>query len=268
MEEKINKLKHTLKGMGSVLIAYSGGVDSTFLLRVAKDTLKDKVLAVTATSLTYPGQELEEAKKLAGMIGAGHIVVKTNELDDPEFTSNSPQRCYYCKRELFSLLGKIAKENGIKQIVDGSNADDVRDFRPGMRAAGEFGVSSPLKEAGLTKSEIRILSRKMGLPTWNKPSLACLSSRFPYGTRINEKDLLKIAQGEDFLRKLGFSQIRVRHHKDTARIEVLAEQVPGLFEGKNREKIVEKFKQLGYTYVTVDLEGYRSGSMNEVLRRK
>jgi len=268
MEERLGKLKDILKEMKSVLIAYSGGVDSTFLLKVAKDTLKNKVVAVTATSLTYPMEEFEEAKKLAKMIGVKHIVVETNELEDPEFTSNSPQRCYYCKKELFSLLKKIAKENSIEQIADGSNADDVQDFRPGIQAACEFGVRSPLKEAGLTKSEIRLLSKKMGLPTWSKPSFACLSSRFPYGMRINKKDLLKVAEGERFLRKLGFSQVRVRHYEDTARIEVLHSEMPKLFEDGVKEKIVEKFKQLDYTYITIDLEGYRTGSMNEVLKRK
>lgn len=268
MEEKIKKLKEILRQMSSVVVAYSGGVDSTFLLKVAMDTLKDKAVAVTATSLTYPKGELEEAKKLTGMLGAKHILVKTNELKDPEFTDNSPQRCYYCKKELFSILRKIARENGIEQIVEASNADDAQDFRPGMQAAGKFGVRSPLKEAGLTKNEIRMLSKRVGLPTWNKPSFACLSSRFPYGMRINKEDLLTIAKGEQFLKQLGISQLRVRHYKHTVRIEVLPEQIPTLFEDKIREKVIKKFKQLGYTYITVDLEGYRSGSMNEVLNRK
>lgn len=265
MEEKVKKLKEIIKKMESVLVAFSGGVDSTFLLKFAKDTLKEKVMAVTAVSPTYPEEELNEAKKIARMLGVKHILVETKELENPEFTRNSPWRCYWCKRELFSVLNKIAQANNIKQVIDASNWDDLKDFRPGMQAAREMGINSPLKEAGLTKAEIRILSKKMGLPTWNKPSLACLSSRIPYGMKIKREDVEKIAKGESFLKKLGFHQVRVRHYKDTARIEVLPEEIPRLLKNENREKIVKKFKNLGYIYVTIDLEGYRSGSMNEVL---
>ena len=268
MEEKVQKLKNILKKMGSVMVAYSGGVDSTLLLKFAKDILKDNVIAVTATSLTYPKEELEEAKKLARMLKVKHILVKTKEFENPEFANNSPNRCYYCKRELFSVLKKLATENNIEQVIEASNSDDVKDFRPGLQAAKEFGIRSPLMEAGLTKNEIRTLSRKMGLPTWNKPSFACLSSRFPYGMRINKEDLERVDEAERFIRNLGVSQVRVRHYKDTARIEVLPEDIPKLTEGKTREKIVKKFKKLSYTYITVDLEGYRTGSMNEVLKEK
>jgi len=268
MEEKLKRLKDILKEMGSVLIAYSGGVDSTFLLKVARDALGEKVMAVTALSPTYPREEAEEAKKITGELGVKHLLIETRELEDPNFTSNPPQRCYYCKKELFSRLKELAKEKGLAWVADGSNSDDTGDFRPGMQAARELEIRSPLREAGLTKAEIREWSKKMGLPTWKKPSFACLASRFPYGMRINEKDLKRVSEGERFLRNLGISQVRVRHYKDTVRIEVRYEELPRLLENHYREKVIKKFKQLGYTYITVDLEGYRSGSMNEVLRNR
>lgn len=268
MEEKLKKLKGILKEMGSVLIAYSGGVDSTFLLKVARDVLGEKVMAVTALSPTYPREETGEAKKIARELEVKHLLIETRELEDPNFSSNPPGRCYYCKKELFFQLKELAKEKGFFWVADGSNLDDTGDFRPGMQAARELEIRSPLKEAGLTKAEIRELSRRMGLPTWKKPSSACLASRFPYGMRIKEEDLKRVDEGERFLRNLGISQVRVRHYKDTARIEVNPEELTRLVENHCREKVVKKFKQLGYTYITVDLEGYRSGSMNEVLKNR
>ncbi len=268
MKEKMEKLKDILKEMKSVLVAYSGGVDSSFLLKTARDTLKEKVVAVTATSLIYPKQELEEAEKTAKTLGVKHILIETKGLENAKFVENCPKRCYYCKKELFSMLKKLAREKNIEQVIDGSNLDDLKDFRPGMQAIKELEIKSPLREAGLTKDDIRILSREMGLLTWNKPSLACLSSRFPYGIKINKKDLIKIDEAELFLKKLGIAQVRVRHYQDTAKIEVLPEDISRLSENNTRKKIIRKFKQLGYIYVTLDLEGYRSGSMNEVLKKK
>ena len=268
MEKKLRKIENILRQMKSVLVAYSGGVDSSFLLKVAKDTLKENVIAVTAVSLTYPARELEEAKKIARALEEKHILIETGELENPQFTSNPPERCYFCKSELFSRLKKIAKEKNIEHVIDGSNADDLRDVRPGMKAAKELGIRSPLQEAKLTKKEIRTLSKQLELCTWDKPSFACLSSRFPYGTKINEKDLVRVAAAEDFLKNLGISQVRVRHYNDTVRIEALPEDIPKFFESEVRQRILREFKELGYTYVTVDLQGYRSGSMNEVLQRK
>ena len=262
---KLESLKSILTGMERVLIAYSGGVDSTFLLKVASKLLKDKAIAVTASSGIYPSREIEEAKKNANMLGVRHVVINTNELDEEKFVSNPPERCYYCKKELFSKLFELAEQYGLNYVIDGSNYGDRNDFRPGMKAASELGVRSPLSEAMLTKAEIRTLSKEMNLPTWDKPPQPCLSTRFPYGTRITREKLSRVEHAEDFLAGFGIRQLRVRDHGDIARIEVRKEDMNIFLDGDVSKKIVERFKELGYIYVTLDIEGYRTGSMNEPL---
>ncbi|MBT9163792.1 MAG: tRNA(Ile)-lysidine synthase [Chloroflexi bacterium] len=262
-DEKLVSLKITLAEMGGALLAYSGGVDSTFLLKVAQGVLRDKVIAVTAISETYSSHELESARYMAQELGVRHILIHTAELASEDFASNPKERCYFCKRELISRLNDIAKEHNLCYVLDGSNYDDLADYRPGMRAVRELGARSPLEESLLTKDDIRSLSRQMNLSTWNKPSLACLASRIPYGDRITKEKLMMIDQAEAFLRDLGIGQLRVRHHQTIARIEVLPEDIPLLL--LLREKIIARFKEIGYTFVTLDLQGYRMGSMNEPL---
>ncbi|MFQ5797388.1 MAG: ATP-dependent sacrificial sulfur transferase LarE [Bacteroidota bacterium] len=263
---KYSILRSIVADMESVVIGFSGGVDSTLLLKVAADMLGKGVLAVIGRSETYPTREYEEAIWLAEEIGVNVHVVRTEETDVLKFQENPPDRCYYCKTELFGKLKVIAEELGFRWIADGTNADDVRDFRPGMKAVNEKGVRSPLLEAGLTKQEIRELSRYLDLPTWDKPSFACLSSRFPYGFGITKENLMKIDQAETLLRDIGFRYFRVRHHDDkTARIEVGKDEIKRLVDDEVRMKIVCELKKLGFTYVTLDLQGYRTGSMNEVL---
>jgi uncharacterized protein len=252
--------------MERVLVAFSGGVDSTLLLKVAHDTLGDKnVLAVTALSPLYPERELEGVKKLIQTLGVNHRLIHSNELEIPGFSKNPPNRCYYCKSKLFGELLDLAKEETIPFIVEGSTLDDDKDHRPGRVAVQELGVRSPLREVGLTKAEIRELSRAFGLPTWDKPSFACLASRFPYGEEITGEGLKMVDEAEDFLFGLGFKQVRVRHYGNLARIEILKEEMAHLMEDSLREKVVARLKGVGYSYITLDLQGFRSGSMNEVL---
>ena len=262
---KFEKLKNLLGEMGKVLVAFSGGVDSSFLLKVAVDVLGENVLAVIASSETYPEKERDEAVKLAKKLNVRHKVIQTKELENPDFAHNPPERCYFCKMELFSKLKDIAESEGIPHVLDGSNFEDVSDFRPGAKAAEELGVRSPLKEAGLVKEEIRKLSKYVDLPTWNKPSLACLSSRFPYFTEIEPESLKQVAQAEEFLKGLGFNQVRVRHHGQIARVEIEPREFSKIVEKATKEKIINAFKKFGFIYITLDLAGFRSGSMNEPL---
>jgi len=264
-DKKSQHLKKILLNMESVLIAYSGGVDSTLVLRVAKDVLGDRVLAVTAKSSVYPAEEIEQAKALAQNLGVRHEIIETQELSNPKFVNNPKDRCYWCKRELFAELVDIARKNNLKYVLDGTNFDDLDDFRPGMKAANEYRVRSPLKEATLTKEDIRSLSKHLGLPTWDKPSFACLASRFPYGMKITRENLIRTDKAERFLKELGLTQVRVRHHGTIARIEVPKKGIPKLLEENLRSQLLSYLKKLGYSYITVDLEGYRTGSMNEVL---
>lgn len=267
LKEKSEALKDILKDMENILVGFSGGVDSTFLLAAAKEVLGDGVMAVTARSETYPEKEYRKARQIAERLEVRFLTIHTKELEYANYSSNPPNRCYYCKKELFTQLRKLAEEHSIKNVADGSNADDVHDFRPGMIALKELGVRSPLKEAELTKADIRQLSQDMDLPTWDTPATACLASRFPYGTSIDEHKLGMVERAEEVLHERGIKQARVRHHNSIARIEVLPEDFTRLTADNVRDQIVLSFKEIGYKYITLDLQGYRTGSMNEVLER-
>ena len=263
LQAKLDALKRAITGMGSIMVAYSGGVDSTFVAAMAHDLLDGRALAITGVSPSVPASEVEQAKELARHIGIAHELIETREMDDPNYVANTPDRCFHCKDGLYGRLTAMARERGFDCVADGCNLDDTGDFRPGRRAAARHTVHSPLVEAGLTKEDIRALSRERGLPTWNKPAMACLSSRIPYGTPVTVEALGRIEEAEACLRSLGLRQLRVRHHDDVARIET---DEPGLeLLIARRAEVVERLKALGYLYVTLDLAGYRSGSLNAAL---
>jgi uncharacterized protein len=262
---KLEALQYLIGSMETVAVAFSGGVDSTFLVKVAYDILGDRAVAITVCSATYPEKELQAAVHFLETNGIEKRLVAANELDIPGFMDNPPNRCYLCKREIFGKIIAAAGEIGILDVIDGTNADDINDYRPGVQALAELGVRSPLCEVGMTKAEIRELSRKMGLGTWNKPSMACLASRFPYGEKISLEKLARVDKAEKFLLNIGFRQIRVRSHHDLARIEVPTLERHRFGDERLMDEVYQELKKLGFTYITLDLEGYRTGSMNEQL---
>jgi uncharacterized protein len=266
LAQKLKQLRNTLRSYGSALVAYSGGVDSTFLLKVATETLgRDKVLGVTARSESLTERAFDLACRIAREQDLPHEIIEYSELEIEGYANNPINRCYFCKSELFHRMRELADRRGLAVVVEGSNADDVGDFRPGMRAAAELGMRSPLRDVGLTKDEIRTLSREMGLPNWDRPSEACLASRFPYGERITHEKLNQVGEAENYIRGLGLRQVRVRHHGKVARIEVLPDDMARLLEPATRQALLVHFKKLGFHYITLDLQGYRTGSMNEPL---
>lgn len=265
IEDKLEALKDIFQEMGKALVAYSGGIDSTLVAKIAYDCLGDRTLAITAVSPSLLPEELDEAQKQAKFMGINHELIETEEMNNPNYTSNPVNRCYFCKSELHDKLKLIAQERGYPYIIDGVNADDLQDYRPGIAAASERGVRSPLAEVGISKMEVRELTKILGLPWWDKPSQPCLSSRFPYGEEITYEKLYRVGRAEIYLRKLGYSNLRVRSDGDTARIELLPEQIRDFVVNNNIPELVKYFQDLGFTYVTLDLEGYRSGKLNQLL---
>ena len=263
--EKLNNLEEYIRGLGSLAVGFSGGVDSSFLLAVAHEVLGEKVIAVTGADASVPERELKEAEKFCSDRGIKHIICRVDPLSEDGYRHNGPDRCYFCKHGIFTEVKKIAEENGIAYMAEGSNMDDMGDYRPGLKAVAELSVKSPLREAKLTKEDIRLISRAMGLPTWSKPAYACLASRFVYGEEITEEKLHMIDQAEQFLIEHGFFEERVRLHGNIARIEVPAKDITRLASDEIREAVYERFKELGFMFVTIDMKGYKLGSMNATL---
>ncbi|HBC86986.1 MAG TPA: ATP-dependent sacrificial sulfur transferase LarE [Lentisphaeria bacterium] len=269
MKNKINALNAYIKSCGKVMVAYSGGIDSSFMLKLCVEAVGRKnVLAVTGASETFTDVELSGAKKFAKSVGVGHVIVTTREIDNPDFRSNPPLRCYHCKKEFYTKLAEVAKKCGFKYIFDGSNKDDTSDYRPGRRAAQEIGIISPLIKFGIDKAELRRLAKKMGIRIWDKPSNPCLASRVPYGEEITEEKLGMIYKAETFIRSRGFKNIRVRHHGKLARIEVPENEIIKLLKEPLRSKIIKELNKIGFAWVSVDMKGYRTGSLNEILGLK
>lgn len=266
LADKLNRLKEYVRGLGSLAVCFSGGVDSSFLLAVASETLGDRVIAVTGVDASVPEREANEAKAFCRDRGVRHILCEVNPLKEEGYRNNSPNRCYFCKRGIFAEARRVADENGVEYIAEGSNMDDIGDYRPGLKAASELSVKSPLREAGLYKSDIRLISKAMGLPTWSKPAYACLASRFVYGEEITEEKLRMIDRAEQFLIERGFFEERVRIHGYIARIEVPPADIPRLASDEIRNAVYEEFKRIGFLFVTLDMKGYRTGSMNDTLR--
>ena len=268
LQRKLSELEEYIRRLGSLAVGFSGGVDSSFLLAVSHEVLGDRAIAVTASDASLPERELKEARTFCEERGIRQVICVVNPMEEEEYRHNGPDRCYFCKHHIFSEIRKTALEYGISYVAEGSNMDDLGDYRPGLRAVEELSVKSPLREAGLTKSEIREISKAMGLPTWSKPAYACLASRFVYGEEITEEKLRMIDLAESFLIEQGFSEERVRLHQNLARIEVPAKDISRLAAEEMRRKICEKFREIGFLFVTLDLNGYRTGSMNATIKEK